>query len=87
MDLSENDFNSINNIKGLGELLKQLPINLQELVLHLSENNFGEYEDSSWYLGESLKKLPVNLNDLILNLYGNYLGEKEESLKYLGEGL
>lgn len=54
------------NMKFLGEGLKQIPINLHNIELILNGNNLGENTVNMKFLGDGLKQLPNNLHYLTL---------------------
>lgn len=73
------------NLRLLGEIIKNLPNILHNLELHLSSNDLGgNNAENLIYLAEALKNLPNNLKNIDLILNWNNLGENPENLKYLG---
>lgn len=67
-------------MKQVAEGIKNLPINLQELVLNLSKCNIGKNENNVKYLREGINKLPYNLQSLVLDVSSNFLGYRERNL-------
>lgn len=72
MDLSSNDLGkNVENMKWLGEGIRELPKNLQDLELRFVHNDLGENTENVRLLGEVMKVLPINLQLLRLNLEWN----------------
>lgn len=69
----------------LAEIVKNLPIKLQNLELDLSENRLGENVENFKLLGNVLKEHSNGLRCLGLDLGWNSMGKND--IKYLGEGM
>lgn len=55
----------------LAQSMIYLPSNLQNLEIHLCQNNLGENEEYIMTLMECMKQFPYNLNNLKLDLNYN----------------
>lgn len=69
------------------EILKFLPLNLQNFKLDLFNTLLGGNDEDIKLLSEGLKYLPINLIGFKLDLHRCELGKSKEDMKKLGEGL
>lgn len=68
-------------------MMKNLPNNLKNLILHLGYNNLGVNSENIKELQKVMKWIPNNLHSLILKLYYNSLGKNDENIKYFGDSI